>query len=523
MASRPTRGLALIAAALLAGAAGCGGAARDAKETREVAGFKAPALDPADTALLDDLEKRTFDFFWQTANPKNGLVPDRAPTRPFSSIAAVGFALTAYPIGVERGYITRAQARERVRVTLKFFRDAPMGDQKTGVTGYKGFYYHFLDMETGLRFQQTELSTVDTALLLGGVVFSAAYFTAPDPEEAEIRQLAQTLLDRTEWTWAQPRPPTISMGWTPEHGFIEWDWKGYNEAMIVYLLALASPTFPIAAESWQAWTADYDRTWGTHHGQEHLGFPPLFGHQYSHVWVDFRGIKDAYMQRRGIDYFENSRRATLAQRAYAIANPNGWKDYGEDVWGLTACDGPGEFERAFGGKPRKFMAYSARGGGTWLDGNPVTDDGTIAPTAMLGSIPFAPEIVLPGLRALRKRYGDAIYGTYGFFDSFNPSFTFANLSQLGPITEAAGWVSKDYLGIDQGPILAMLDNYRTGMVWRVMRTSAYLRRGLARAGFTGGWLDATVGSAASRVPFHPDRRRVASRVHPTLHRLEPAR
>jgi hypothetical protein len=453
-------------------------------------GLKPPIVDTADAALLDDLEKRTFDFFWQTANPSNGLVPDRAPTPAFSSIAAVGFALTAYPIGVERGYVSRGDARRRVLTTLRFFRDAPTGDQRDGVTGYKGFYYHFLDMRTGLRFQDTELSTIDTALLLSGVVFCASYFDGAAPEEVEVRQLADTLLGRTEWTWSQVRSPGIAMGWTPEHGFLGYDWIGYNEAMIVYLLALGSTSFPVQPAAWQVWTSGYDQTWGVHYGQEYLGFPPHFGHQYSHVWVDFRGIQDSYMRQRGIDYFENSRRATYAQRAYAIANPARWKDYGENVWGLTAGDGPGDIEREFGGRARKFRGYEARGIGTSGDGIPAPDDGTLAPTAMLASLPFAPEIVLPGLRELRTRYGADIYGAWGFVDGFNPSFTFPGVSPHGPITATAGWAGKDYLGIDQGPILAMVDNYRSELVWRVMRKSAYLRRGLQRAGFSGGWLGA---------------------------------
>jgi hypothetical protein len=458
---------------------------------------RGPAIDAADTAQLEDLERRTFAFFWQNANPRNGLVADRAPTPAFSSIAAVGFALTAYPIGVERGYITRDQARQRVLTTLRFFRDAPTGDQEQGVTGYKGFYYHFLDMQTGLRFQDTELSTIDTALLLGGVVFCSGYFDGAEPEELEIRQLAETLLGRADWTWIQPRASVIAMGWTPEHGFLEYDWIGYNEAMIVYLLALGSVTFPVPPEAWHAWTARYDLTWGTRYGQEYLGFPPQFGHQYSHVWVDFRGIQDDYMRRRGLDYFENSRRATYAQRGYAIANPGHWNDYGENVWGLTASDGPGDFERAVGDEPRTFHGYDARGIGNYGDGKPASDDGTLAPTAMVASLPFAPELVLPGLRELRRRYGDAIYGTWGFFDAFNPSFRFSDLSHQGSIAPVAGWVDKDYLGIDQGPILAMVDNYRFDLIWRVTRTSSYLRRGLVRAGFTGGWLGPAAGASSA--------------------------
>jgi hypothetical protein len=440
-----------------------------------------------DAALLDDLERRTFDFFWRTADPKTGLVPDRYPTPSFSSIAAVGFGLTAYPIGVERGYVTRAAARDRVLATLRFFRDAPQGEGVQGATGHRGFYYHFLDMQTGRRFRDTELSSVDTALLLAGVLFCREYFDGADPAEVELRRIADGLLERVEWRWLQARPSAISMGWRPEAGFIAYDWIGYNEGMIVILLALGSPTSPVEPAAWDTWTSRYDRTWRTAYGQEHLGFGPLFGHQYSHVWVDFRGIRDRYMRARGIDYFENSRRATLAQQAYARANPGGWKDYGEHVWGLTACDGPGDLLLTLGGELRELHGYAARGLRGFVDG--AVDDGTLAPTAMVASLPFAPELVLPGIRELRRRYGAHIYREYGFIDAFNPSFPGGMPAATGTVVPGVGWIGPDYLGIDQGPILAMIENHRSGMIWRVMRRSAYLRRALARAGFTGGWLE----------------------------------
>ncbi len=468
--------LALLLAFSLA-ATGCSGAGG----AKEPDGNGATPT-PEDAARLDDLQRRTFDFFWKTANPRNGLVPDRYPTPSFSSIAAVGFALTSYAVGVERGYVTRAEARQRVLTTLRFFRDAPQGEAAAGMTGHRGFYYHFLDMETGHRFKEVELSTIDTALLFGGVLFVSQYFDGAEPEEAEVRQIAETLLGRAEWTWAQARPPAVSMGWKPESGFLEYDWIGYDEAMILYLLALSSPTHAVGPEVWPKWSSKYDERWGTYYGQEHLMFPPLFGHQYSHIWVDFRGIADPFMRGKGIDYFENSRRATYAQRGYAIANPEGWKDYSADIWGLTACDGPGDMELPYGGKQRTFRSYSARGMDAY-------DDGTIAPTAMISSMPFAPEIVLPGLRALREKYGAGIYGEYGFLDAFNPSFTFEGKATTGKLVPGVGWVDVDYLGIDQGPILLMIENYRSELVWKVMRKSAMLRRGLARAGFTGGWLE----------------------------------
>jgi hypothetical protein len=443
-----------------------------------------PDATAADEALLEDVERRTFDLFWRTTDARTGLVPDRYPTPSFSSIAAVGFGLTAVAIGAERGYITRAAARDRVLTTLRFFRDAPQGDAAHGITGYKGFYYHFLDMATGHRHKDVELSSVDTALLLAGALFCREYFDRPDPEEAALREIADALLARPDWRWMQPRAPAIAMGWRPEQGFLDYDWIGYNEAMIVLLLALGSPTFPVEPAAWDRWTSRYDATWGTAYGQLHLGFPPLFGHQYSHVWVDFRGITDRFMQAHGLDYFENSRRATLAQQAYAIANPDGWTDYGANVWGLTASDGPGDMTIEIAGRSRQLRGYAARGMAS-------NDDGTLAPTAMIASLPFAPEIVLPGLGELRRRYGAAIYREYGFVDAFNPSFPASARPTTGTVVAGAGWVDVDYLGIDQGPIIAMIENHRSELIWKVMRRSAYLARALRRAGFTGGWLEAT--------------------------------
>lgn len=439
---------------------------------------------------LDDLERRTFDFFWETTRADNGLAPDRWPSAPFSSVAAVGFALSAYPIGVERGWVHREQAVERTLTTLRFLYDAPQGAQATGATSYKGFFYHFLDLDTGTRYADwVELSSVDTALLLGGVLFAQSYFDGESDDEAEIRRLAEAIYARVDWPWMQVRSPLIAMGWFPEHGFIEHDWKGYNEAMLVYLLALGSPSHPIAADAWAAWTQTYDRSWGNFHGQEHLAFAPQFGHQYSHVWVDFRGIRDHYMRRRGIDYFENSRRATYAQRAYAIANPMDWRGYGENIWGLSASDGPQSITLPIDGELRQFRHYSARGpafAGGVADG---FDDGTIAPTAAIASLPFAPEIVSPAIATLHARYGEQIYARYGFVDAFNPSFRYPVPLKTGRIVPGVGWVAGDYLGIDQGPILAMIENHRSGLIWRVMRSNPHLRRGLLRAGFDGGWLD----------------------------------
>jgi len=445
--------------------------------------YAQPAAAP-ETLLLDDLSERTFRFFWETANPANGLVPDRYPTPSFSSIAAVGFGLTAYAIGVERGYITREQARERVLVTLRFFRNAPQGRARQGMSGYKGFFYHFLDMKTGVRSSNSELSTVDTALLLGGVLHMQAFFDQANPQEAEIRRLADTIYRRVDWRWAQARPPSVVLGWHPETGMLPYDWKGYSEAMLVYVLGIGSPTHALAPKAWTAWTSTYDKTWGKLHGQEHLAFAPHFGHQYSHVWIDFRGIKDGYMRKRGIDYFENSRRATYAQQAYAVANPLGCKGYGANLWGVTASDGPADVLITDSGKQRQFRSYAGRGMGAEH-----YDDCTIAPTGAAASIAFAPEIAIAAIVDMRQRYGSEIYGKYGFLDAFNPTFDYDAKLSNGRRVPGFGWIDTDYLGIDQGPIVAMIANHRDESVWRAMRGSPYIRAGLRKAGFTGGWLD----------------------------------
>ena len=435
--------------------------------------------------LIQDLQRRTFDWFWETGNPVNGLVPDRWPTPSASSIAAVGFGLTAYGVGVERGWISREQAVDRTLATLRFFARAPQGRNENGASGYKGFFYHFIEMDSGLRAGVNELSTVDTALLLGGVLFAQTYYDGDDRKEDEIRRLAEKIYRRVDWTWAQERKPLISMGWSPEEGMLAYDWHGYNEALLVYVLALGSPTHAVGKDAYDAWASSYPRTWGKFHGQEHLSFPPLFGHQYSHVWIDFRGIQDAFMRDKGIDYFENSRRAVYSQQAYAIENPGGWKGYGKNVWGLTASDGPIDASFEFEGSTRLFRTYTARGAGI----EHVVDDGTIVPTASAGSIAFAPEIVIPAIETMHERYGKDIYGEYGFLDSFNPSFTFADAPlRHGRVTDS-GWVDGDYLGIDQGPIVLMIENYRSGFVWEVMRRNPHVQLGLQRAGFSGGWLE----------------------------------
>jgi hypothetical protein len=441
-------------------------------------------------AFLDTLSHRTFDFFWETTNPRNGLTPDRWPTKSFSSVAAVGFALTSYPIGVQHGWVSRDAARERVLTTLRFFWTAPQGPQATGVTGYHGFFYHFLDMETGRRFDRVELSTIDTALLLAGALTCREYFDRDDAGDREVRALADSIYSRVDWQWARDGGTVVSMGWRPDsaayqnaRGFIVSTWRGYDEGMILYVLALGSPTHPIDPGAWKEWTSTYH--WDRFYGQEFIQFAPLFGHQYSHTWVDFRGIQDEYMRGRGIDYFENSRRATLAQRAYATANPESWRGYGPDVWGLTASDGPLDSTFVVDGQTRRFHTYWARGAAA----ADIRDDGTLAPTAAGGSIAFAPEVVVPALIAMRERYGEPLFGRYGFVDAFNPTLRASGPAlHHGRIVNGVSWFDTDYLGIDEGPIIAMTENRRSGLVWSLMRKSPYVVRGLCQAGFTGGWL-----------------------------------
>jgi hypothetical protein len=439
-------------------------------------------LDP----LLADLERRAFDWFWDFANPTTGLVPDRAPMNgAFCSIASQGFALTAYTIGAERGYVPRAQIRDRVRANLEFLAALPQGAQATGVGGFHGLFYHFLDLNTGHRLENTvELSTIDTALLMAGVLTAGAYFDGDDPAEAAIRERADFLYRRVEWDWAVVRPPLISMGWYPESGYHAMDWRGYNEAMILYILALGSPTHPVSPAAWDTYTSTYD--WATFEGQSYVQFAPLFGHQFTSVWVDLSGIADAYMRGRGIDYAENTRRATLAHRAYAVHNPLRFKGVGENIWGYTACDGPGDFSATVDGIRHTFFGYAARGASI----DDTRDDGTIAPYAAVGSLPFMPDVALEALRTMRSRYGNDIYGRYGFVDAFNPTLTLASMPiQHGMIVVGKGWFDTDNVGIDQGPLVGMIANYRDRHTWALMRGNPYVIAGLRAAGFRGGWLD----------------------------------
>ncbi len=350
------------------------------------------ALDQAD---LRKLQQDTFTYFTKEQNPANGLVPDN--TRPGSpcSITAVGLGLACYVVGVDRGFIPRQEAIRRVLSVLRFFWESPQGTEPDA-TGYKGFYYHFLDMKSGRRVWKCELSTIDTTFVLAGMLACQAYFTHRTKDENQIRKLAQDLYDRVDWQWALNNGETVSHGWKPETGFIKYRWEGYNEALLLYTLGLGSTTYPLPKKSYSAWTKTYK--WKKLYGYEFLYAGPLFIHQASHIWIDFRGIQDAFMRKKKIDYFENSRRATYEQQQYAIRNPKGFKGYNANCWGITASDGPGPAKRCIDRVARRFYDYIGRS----IPYGP--DDGTIAPWAVAASLPFAPEIVLPTLQYFNEPF-----------------------------------------------------------------------------------------------------------------------
>ena len=425
-----------------------------------------------DEVALERLQRETFSYFLHETNPENGLVKDKTASDWPSSIAATGLSLTIYPVAVEHGFITRDTAIQTVLTTLRFFWNSRQGPEPDA-TGYHGFYYHFLDMHSGKRAWKCELSTVDSAILLAGVLTVGVYFDANVASELEIRNLANELYGRADWQWAQNKGPTVTHGWKPERGFLRYRWKGYDEALVLYILGLGSPTYPLPENSYSAWASTYE--WIKIFGYEYLYAGPLFIHQMSHIWIDFRAIQDAFMRSKGIDYFENSRRATYVQQQYAIDNPLKFTGYSRNCWGITASDGPGPRTLSLEGKKHKFFDYKGRG----VPYGP--DDGTVAPWAVVASLPFAPEIVLPTIDFLVNEVALKVVNHYGFKATFNPSYTCNSKN-------SNGWVSPWHFGINQGPIIAMIENYKTGFLWYLMRNCSYFVNGLRRAGFTEGWL-----------------------------------
>ncbi|MGA7624590.1 MAG: glucoamylase family protein, partial [Candidatus Acidiferrales bacterium] len=424
--------------------------------------------------MLDNLRRVIVDYYRNEANPRNGLIADRTQPGSPSSIAATGMGLSVYIVAVERNILSRPDAVDRTLTLLRFLHSSQQG-QEPDATGYKGFYYHFLDMQTGRRAMQCELSTVDTAILMAGVLTAASYFTAQNAKEIEIRKLAEILYRRIDWQWALDKGTTISHGWKPESGFLPYRWdKGYSEAIILYALALGSPTFPIDPQGYKDWisTVEVRKVYDI----ECLHAGPLFIHQMSHLWVDFRGIHDEFNRRSGIDYFENSRRATYVHRQYGIENPHRFAHYSEYVWGLTASDGPGPAVLEVDGVQRVFFGYEARGAPFG------PDDGTVSPWAVATSLPFAPEIVIKTIHHAIERLQLLGRSPYGFVARFNPTYPDTS-------TDLHAWASPWIFGLNEGPILMMIENFHTELVWKLIRRCPYIVKGLRRAGFRDGWLD----------------------------------
>jgi len=418
-----------------------------------------PATFTNDDAFLNYLEQQTFNFFLNETNATSGLLSDKsAPGWP-CAIGGVGFGLSATAVAVERGWISRSDGAARVLNTLQTFYHLPQGSGATGYAGYRGWFYHLLDAATGLRDGLSELSTIDTALLMMGVIDAGQFFNNPTNfTEIQIRQFADALVNRLDWTFVlRTNDNTVTLQWTPEAGFADSGWSGYSEASCLYLMGLGMASNPLPVASWSAWTNRYQ--WNTFYGYSFVQCAPLFTHQYSHIWVDFRNITDAYMRGQGSDYFENSRRATLAQQQYAAQNPGGYPNYSASEWGLTSCDGPNLTTNGI-----TSLAYVSRGAPLGFD------DGTIAPTAMGGSLPFAPEVCLPGLSNIYQAYTTNLWTTEGFRDAYN--------------IQAGNWFDPLAIGLDQGPILLMIENYRTGSTWSRMLRSPIIQQGLQRAGFT---------------------------------------
>jgi hypothetical protein len=427
------------------------------------------AIDPSDEAMLDALQRASFGYFIDNVDPRNGLVADTTRAGSPSSIAAIGFALSVYPVGVARGWMERGDAVQRTLAALRFFMQSDQSGVP-GATGHRGFYFHFLDMHRGTREWLSELSLIDTAFLIAGMLTAAAYFDADTPDEAELRGLADALYRRVDWRWAQRDDSALMHGWKPECGFLHYGWEGYSEALLLYVLGLGSPTHALTPQSFVDWTVTYQ--WENLYGYDFLCAGPLFIHQFSHAWIDFRGIRDAFMREKNCDYFENSRRAVCVQREYAMRNPRGFAGYGADCWGLSAGDGPSAEPRLVTGRRQAFYGYAARG----VPYGP--DDGTICGSSTLSSLVFAPEITLSAIRHMLA-LGACDAGALVQGSGFNPTVTEAGSN---------GWTSEGAFGLDQGMIVMMIENYRSGLLWQLGRGNRFIRAGLRRAGFTGGWL-----------------------------------
>jgi NADPH:quinone reductase-like Zn-dependent oxidoreductase len=426
-----------------------------------------------------ELQRAAFGYFLDYTNPVNGLVADHSGEDSPCSIAALGLGLSCYPVAVNNAWLKRPEAAERVLTALRFFIRSRQGPEPDA-TGYKGFYYHFLEMSDGHRAGRCELSTIDSAFLLAGMLTAAAFFDGDSPAEREIRETADALYRRADWQWALYGVPCNAQGWptqtvedvtiihggTPEGGFISHRYQGYDETLLMHILALGSTTFALPAESYGAWQKTFH--WRQLYGLDYLHAGPLFIHQLSHCWIDFRGLQDQFMCEKGIDYFENTRRAIMVQQRYGQDNPHGFRGYGQWHWGISASDGPGPATKSVGGVERSFSMYEARG----VPDGP--DDGTLSPSAVAAAFPFAPELVDETLRRLESDF-PGLRSEHGLRCSLNPTF--------------GNWISPRNYGLDQGPIVLLVENHRSELVWALMQRSPYIWRGLRQAGFRGGWLE----------------------------------
>jgi len=388
----------------------------------------------AEDAFLEELERASFRYFWEEANPYTGLVKDRSQAggpdaRATASIAASGFGLTALSIADHRGWEDRKKIRERVRNTLRF--------AATRLSHMNGFFFHFLNMQNGERDFQSEVSSIDTSIFLCGALACCAYF-----DDAEIRDLATKIYERVDWGWFLQGKNTLSMGWKPESGFIKARWDSYCELMMIYLLGLGSSTHPLPKECWDAWERPRFEFYGLRFIGSHA---PLFVHQYSHAWFDFRGKADAYA-----NYFENSVIATKVHKLWCLELAKQFPDFSEELWGITASDSAHGYV-AWGGPPPM---------------GPI--DGSIVPCAAGGSLPFLPAETVRVLRTIREKYAKRAWQKYSFVDAFNP---------------LKNWYDPDVIGIDLGITLLMAENARTGFVWEQFMKNDAAKNGMARAGF----------------------------------------
>ncbi len=405
-------------------------------------GRSSDTLAADDDAFLEDLSRRSFMFFWEQADPTTGIVRDRSRTdgsppnenaREVGSIASVGFGLTGLCIAAERGWLPRGDVVERARSTLRFFAERMEHEH--------GWFYHFVNLRTGAREWKSELSSIDTALLLAGVLTARHCFG----DEPDIAKHATAIYERVDFQWMLAGDPLVlSHGWKPEEGFLRSRWDRYCELMILYLMGIGSPTHPIPPASWRAWT----RPTVTFDGYQYIGGPPpLFVHQYAHAWVDFRGVKET--EPPHIDWFENSVTATRAHKAFCLNLSKEFPGYSENIWGMTASDSQKGYV-GWGGPPRHKAI-----------------DGSVVPCAAAGSLMFTPDITVPALREMHAKFGDRIYGRYGFADAFHPT---------------SGWVNPDVIGIDLGITILAAENLRTGRVWQWFMRNAEIPRAMSSAG-----------------------------------------